>query len=446
MENTPPGPGRIAALAGIPRFRRDELGGFRLGWKTYGDLYHVKMGWRDMWVCSHPDLVHEVFVGGRDVWQRADAAAPDKDLSLGLALGDGLLTTDGADWQWRRRIVNPGFHRQRIEGMVKVMLACGKEMLERLSDAAVRGETIDLLLEMKRVTQEIISRTMFSTDISDDADRVGRAVDESLRYVAKRSRAMVGIPTGLPTPAARRFRQAMDELDTAIYRSIKQRRKSGENGDDLLGMLLQAVDEETGQRLSDSQIRNEVATVYGAGHETTANALTWAWHELMQTPEILSRLHQEVDQTLAWDTERLGYTRMVFDEILRFRPPVPINGRVAVDSTKLGGYRVSPGAIALLIVNNIHRHPDFWDSPESFRPDHFTDEAKTARHRYAWLPFGAGPHLCIGNNFATIEGTILLALMAQNFTFEPAVLLPRPAFLAVTMKPRNGLPVRVRPR
>lgn len=442
----PPGPGRLAALVGIPRFRSDALGGFRFGWSKYGDLYHVTMGWRDLWVCSHPDLVREVLVEGRDRWRRIDTNGGGREMGLGLALGDGLLTTDGPDWQWRRRIVNPAFHRQRIDGMVEEMVACGEEMLDRLSMAAAGREPVDLLLEMKRVTQNIISRTMFSTEIAEDADRVGEAVDVALQYVAKRSRAIVSVPTWIPTASARRFGRAMADLDDVIYRIIEQRRSSGESGDDLLGMLLDAVDEETGKKLSDTQIRNEVATVYGAGHETTANALTWTWHELMRSPDVLCRLQSEVDQVAGPDLGRLEYTKGVLEEVLRFRPPVPVNGRVATDATTLGGYRVEPGAIALLIVNNIHRHPDFWDSPDNFHPDHFTAEAKKARDRHAWVPFGAGPHLCIGNNFAMIEGTILLAQMARHLTFEPAVPLPRSSSLAVTLKPRNGLPVRVHRR
>lgn len=446
-ERNAPGPGRVTALAGIPRFRRDELAGFRYGWETYGDIYHVRMGWRDLWVCSHPDLVHEVLVEGRDNWQRVDSAGRGRNLGLGLALGDGLLTTDGADWQWRRRIVNPAFHRRRIDGMISSMVGCGEQMLERLSDVAARNEPVDLLTEMKRVTQDIISRTMFSTDIAEDVDRIGRAVDQALKYVAKRSRAVVTVPAQWSTPSTRRFRRAMSDLDGAIYRAIGERRRSGVgDGEDLLAMLLEAVDEETGQRLNDKQIRDEVATVYGAGHETTANALTWVWHELMQSPAVLGRLQDEVDNASVWDPGQLEYTRMVLEEILRYRPPVPINGRIAVEATTLGGHRVAAGAIALLIVNNIHRHPDFWDDPEGFQPDRFADDARSDRHRYAWVPFGAGPHLCIGNNFAMIEGTILLAQMAKNFTFESAVQLPRAPSLAVTLKPKGGLQARVHAR
>ena len=447
---TAPGPNRFMALARTPLFRRNELAGFRYGWRTHGDLYHVRLGRRDLWVCSHPDLVREVLVEGRDIWRRIDEFPPGRPFGLKLALGEGLLTTDGDDWQWRRRIINPAFHRSRIEAMVEIMAAAGRRMLERLEQAAATGAVTDLMTEMKRVTQEIISRTMFSADISADADRIGSAVDEALRYVSRRARSFVNLPLQWPTPAALRFRRAMADLDTLIYGLIRERRDSGDPGDDLLGMLLEATDAETGRSLTDAQIRNEVATIYGAGHETTANALTWAWHELMQNPDVLARLQGEVDKAgelrSASDLADLTYTRMVFDETLRFRPPVPINGRTATTSTQLGGYPVEPGAIALLVVNNIHRHPDFWEHPDRFHPEHFSVEARESRHRYVWSPFGAGPHLCIGNNFATAEGVLLLAQMAQRFTFEPVRPLPRHPALAVTLKPKGGLPVRVMTR
>ncbi|MCP4249149.1 MAG: cytochrome P450, partial [bacterium] len=349
-------------------------------------------------------------------------------------------------WQWRRRLVNPVFHRGRVDSMAQTMIDCGHQMLQRLDAAAGSGATIDLLTEMKRVTQEIISRTMFSSDVTDDADRIGAAVDESIQYAARRSRAFVNVPLTWPTPAARRFGQAQSVLDELIYRNIAERRAGGGGGDDLLGILLDTVDEESGRRLTDEQIRNEVATVYGAGHETTANALTWAWHELIEHPAVLKRLQSEVGgmDLDAGDIERLTYTRMVFDETLRFRPPVPVNGRFARTGTNLGGHSVAAGAIALLIFSNVHRHPDFWDRPDVFDPDRFSTEASAERHRYAWLPFGAGPHLCVGNHFATMEGVLLLAMMASRFTFEPMVTLPRHPAVAVTMKPRGGLPVKVK--
>ena len=198
--------------------------------------------------------------------------------------------------------------------------------------------------------------------------------------------------------------------------------------------------------MSDDQIRSEVATIYGAGHDTTASALTWAWHELMQTPDVLARLQEEADRVDPADVESLEYTRMVFDETLRYRPPVPVNARMTTEPTRLGDYGVAGGATALLVTTNIHRHPEHWDEPDTFDPDRFAPDSRKERHRYAYFPFGAGPHSCIGSNFATIEGTALLAMAARDFEFLPAARFPRSQVTAVTMKPKGGLPVRVRRR
>lgn len=440
---TAPGPGGLAALAGIPRFRRDQLAGFRRGWHTYGDLYHVRIAGRDIWVCSHPEQVREVLVEGRDIWHRIRETRRGRPFGLRMALGEGLLTTDGPAWQWRRHLINPVFHRELVNNMAKTMIDAGWEMIGRLQ--ATKDRPVDLLTEMKRVTQDIISRTMFSADLEHEGGRVGAAVDEALVYVAKQSRSLVELPVTLPSAARSRFRQAMKDIDEAVFRSIRHRKQSTGQANDLLGLLLSATDEETGIRLSDDQVRNEVATIYGAGHETTANALTWAWHELMQSPDVTERLRAEVDR-VALEVQELEYTRMVLEETLRRRPPVPINGRASTGATRLNGYEVSEGAMAILVVSNIHRHPDFWDRPETFDPQHFSPEAKRDRHRHAYVPFGAGPHLCIGSNFAMIEGTLLLAMMAKNLILRPAVDLPRPQATAVTMKPVGGLLVYVEGR
>lgn len=444
---TAPGPGTVAAAIGFPRFYTDQIAGFRYGWETYGDLYNVEFAGWDLWICSNPDQVKEVLVDGRDTWKRIEKNRWGQPFGLRLALGEGLLTTDGAAWQWRRRAINPAFHRDLVDDMVETMVAAGEEMNTRLGEAATRDEPIDLLAEMKRVTQDIISRTMFSADLEHEGGQVGAAVDEALEYVAKRSRSIVDLPITLPSPARRRFERAMNDIDQAAYRAIAHRRASGDVGDDLLGLLLTATDGETGEPLTDNQIRNEVATIYGAGHETTANALAWAWHELLQAaPDVLSRLREEAEHVDPVDVGSLEYTRMVFDETLRYRPPVPVNGRITTRPTHLGRFEVDKGATALLVNTNIHRHPDHWERPEAFDPDHFSPDARANRHRYAYFPFGAGPHMCIGSNFATTEGTVLLAISAKEFTFHPASDLPRAQSTAVTMKPEGGLPVHVKRR
>jgi cytochrome P450 len=302
---------------------------------------------------------------------------------------------------------------------------------------------------MKHVTLDIINRTMFGVDVLPEIDKIGQSVDVGLHYVAGRIRNPIRLPRSWPTPANRRLRAARALIDGYLYRVIDERRASGDHPGDLLDMLLEARDEDTGKGMDDLEIRNEVASIYGAGHETTAVALTWAWYALNQHPAVLHRLQTEIDAVLGGqpptvaDLPRLPYTLTVLEEVMRLFPPVPFTARTAVSAANLGGYNIPKGGAVLLAINNLHRHPDFWDDPEAFHPERFTPEAKGARHKLAYMPFLSGPHLCIGNNFAMMEGQLLLAAMAQRYA--PTLISPQPVErdVAITLRPKGGLPVRL---
>src|SRR6185369_7033526 len=280
---------------------------------------------------------------------------------------------DGESWLARRRLMQPIFHRTRIQGMGDQMAAAGQRLLARW-DALPNDAQVDLSREMKHVTLDIINRTMFGVDVLPEIDKIGESVDVGLRYIAGRIRAPIRLPSSWPTPANRRLQAARTLLDGYLYRVIQGRRASGEHPGDLLDMLLEARDEDTGEGMDDLQIRNEVASIYGAGHETTAVALTWAWYALNQHPAVLHRLQAELDTVLigqtptAADLPRLPYTLMVLEEVMRLFPPVPFTARTAVSDASLGGYDIPKGGVVLLAINNLHRHPDFWDEPEVFRP------------------------------------------------------------------------------
>jgi cytochrome P450 len=401
-----------------------------------------------VWIASHPDLVHDVLVAGRDVFRRIERPG-NEPFGLGVALGEGLLTTDGPGWQRQRRMMAPMFHRQRIEAMATTMVAAGRAMCDRLDAAA---GPVDLAEEMKLVTLDIINRTMFSADVLPEVAEIGDAVDVALHFIATRERQLRPTPLTWPTRRNRRFRRAMAALDGYLYGLIAARRASRTRHEDLLGMLLAAHDAETDASMSDRQIRDEIATVYGAGHETTGAALTWAWYLLATHPQQLADLHAEVDGVLAGrdpavgDLARLPYTRMVFEESMRLLPPVPLTGRMAAADTDLAGATIGAGGIVVLAIANIHRHPLYWEQPNRFRPERFAPRAHPDRHRYAYLPFGAGPHLCIGNHFAMIEGQLLLAMLAARYDVELLAPAQVRREVAITMRPREGLPVRLRRR
>lgn len=254
-----------------------------------------------------------------------------------------------------------------------------------------------------------------------------------------------------PTPGNRRLQQAKAALDEFLYRLIRERRIQAER-DDLLGLLLKARDEDTGAAMSDEQVRNEVLSVYFAGHETTAAALTWAWYALNQNPEVLRTLQAEVDTVLGGrlptlaDLPQLPYTLMVFEETLRLYPPSPVTGRLATAPATIGGYAVPQGVMVLTATRHLHWHPRYWEQPEEFRPTRFAPAQRAQIHKNAYQPFLAGPHLCIGNHFALMEGQLLLALMAQRYTLEMAPdQHPQFEFL-VTLRPKPEIQVSLRPR
>jgi len=349
-------------------------------------------------------------------------------------------------------MIQPMFHRKRIEDMAATMVAAGRDMCSRLDAAAATGAVVDLYEETKLVTLDIINRTMFSADVMPEVQRVGSSVDVALEFIAHRERRLRPTPLHWPTPRNRRFRDAMGDLDAYLYRLIGERRATGTRNADLLDMLIEVRDPETGAAMSDRQIRDEIATIYGAGHETTANALAWAWYALGDNPAVLERLRAEADAVLGdrdpelGDLESLPHARMVFEESLRMYPPVPMTGRMGTAGATLQGYEVPPWVVVVIVIDNIHRHPDFWERPDLFEPDRFGEEQRRGRHRMAFMPFGGCPHLCVGNHFAMMEGQLLLTMMAQRFGFNPRYTPPVEGEVNITMRPRGGLPVRVEPR
>lgn len=442
----------MPALKGLPfvgnveQFRRDTVGTLLGAWRDAGDAFEVRFGPQRIQFFSHPDYAQDILVRGMRTFQRPREFKGGTLLSL--ALGDSVLTTDGDSWLSKRRLMQPVFHRQRIVGMGDAMVAAGERMLARWAQAGDAVET-DLVHEMKLVTLDIINSTMFSTDVMGDVDVVGDKVDQTLDFLAAYARAPIRIPLHWPTPANRTFKNARDTIDTYLEKLIVLRRASGEQKGDLLDMLLEARDEATGEGMNDMQVRSEIASIYAAGHETTSLALTWTWHALNQHPEIVRRLRHEVDTVLAGrsptmaDLPNLPYTLAVFEESMRLYPPVPFTVRKAYAPARVGPYDIPEGMFVGVAIQNIHRHPDFWPNAAVFDPDRFMPANKAALKREAYMPFLIGPHLCIGGNFALMEGQLLLALMAQRYaiTEVPGQVIDK--HVSITMKPKGGLRVRL---
>jgi cytochrome P450 len=448
-KRTPPSLNGKPLLGNLAEFRIDPAEALFQAWKRAGDVYRYKVGPRWFHVICDPLLAQEVLITRKNIFQRPRMYKGAT--ALGYLLGLSVLTVDGELWLPKRRMMQPIFHKNRIQAMVGQMVSAGEAMLTRWS-ALPSAQEVNLSEEMKLVTLDIINRTMFSTDILPEVDRIGRTVDIGLHYIQNRVTNPVSFPETWPTPANRRFQHEKAILDEFLYATIRERRAGSQHPGDLLDMLLEARDEETGEGMNDEQVRNEVATIYGAGHETTAVALTWAWVALNQHPMVLRKLLQEVDGVLQGrspvleDLPNLPFTSAVFEETLRVYPPVPLTVRVAEEDTVVGNFVFPRGSMAMISIYNVHRHPDYWADPLTFQPERFLPENKSALNRAAYIPFLTGPHLCIGNNFALMEGQLLLAMMAQRYIPRLDAARPIERDIAITMRPRGGLPVRLERR
>jgi len=340
--------------------------------------------------------------------------------------------------------------------MVDEMAAAGQKMLSRWEELYAPEDVFNVHEEMMRVTLDVINRTMFGADVTRESSRVGTAMTVLTRYAFAQAGNPFAVPPWIPTRRNREFHEALETIDSVVLGLIRARQGARESGEpprgDLLDMLLDAEDTETGERMTDQEVLDEVKTIFAAGHETTANALTWAWFLLSEHPEVSEKLKAELDAMLGGrpptsaDLPNLHYTRQVFEETLRLYPPVPVLVRRVVRPTTLAGLEIPASSRALISIYNIHRHPNLWLRPTSFEPERFSDERKAFHNDLAYIPFGAGQHKCIGNNLALIEGTLLLAMIAQRYEFSLAPGRSVKREVAVTMRPTEGLHVKLRPR
>jgi cytochrome P450 len=426
---------------------RDPLGFLATCRRDHGDVVRLRFALTRAHLLAHPDHVKHVL---QDRHTNYDKNTIDWKL-LKPVLGDSLLTTDGGYWLRQRRLMQPAFHRRRIETFGRIMTEEATAMLARWDAGARLEEPLDVVQEVTRLTLDVVTRALFGTQVGDEAGAIGEAVTAVNRSFAERGFWLSTLLTLLTGRPPRRVRPAIALLDRTVHDIIARRRRDARERDDLLAMLLAARDEETGEAMTDRQLRNEVLTVFAAGHETTSNALSWTLYLLSRHPEAASRLRAELSAVLGGrtptieDLPALAYTRMVIEESMRLYPPAWATSRNAVEDDAIGGYRIPKGSLVLLSPWVTHRHPGVWDAPERFDPERFTPERVAARPRFAYFPFGGGPHLCIGNTFAMTEAALVLATVAQRYDLELVPghrVEPEPM---VTLRPRGGLPMWARP-
>jgi cytochrome P450 len=413
--------------------------------RDHGDVVRFAFGPVDMVLVAHPNDVRRVFV--------ENAAGYDKTVvgyaKLRLALGDGLLTSDGETWRRKRRVVQPAFHHGAIARLGTVIVAAARKTAARL---CAREGSIDVAAEMTALTLDIICQAMFSMDIAAESELLGRLMVTSIEHVNRRMLALSSIfdfPDRLPTPANRRFTDAIRTGDALVADAIARRRAMTAPPDDLLSLLMSMRDPETGAPMSDRELRDEIITIFAAGHETTANVLAWTWHLLAENPECRDALDEELARVLGGrppessDVRALETTAAIVKEAMRLYPPAWVMSRRAVESDCLGGFDVPAGTAVLLSPYVTHRHPSLWPDAARFDPTRFLGDRAASIPKYAYFPFGGGQRLCIGKEMAMMEAILVVATIAQHCRFgsrSDHVVAPE---ALVTLRPRGGLPMIV---
>ncbi len=414
--------------------------------QEHGELVRAPAFGKFLVFSRHPDHMRDVLVRGTPRFYGKDTRGYGM---MRKVVGLGLVTSEGDFWKRQRRIANPAFHRKRIEGWADMMTTATEDRLASWAGTIASGDPIDIQAEMMALTLRIVGETLLSVDVTGEAAEVGEAVGVVLGQVGYRTRTPWSMPEWVPTPRNLRFKRALETLDRVVLGIIEERRASGD-GDDLLGMLMGMQDEETGERMTDLQLRDEAMTMFLAGHETTATNLTWTLYAISQHPEVERRLRAELDEVLGgrtptvMDLGKLEYLDRVLKESLRLYPPVPMVARNALEDTELAGYHVPKDAYLILSTWSAHRHPDFWENPEAFDPDRFLPERIESVPRHAFMPFSLGQRKCIGDRFATMEAKLLLAMMVQGVRMALKDNHPIEFDANVTLRSKHGMPMVLR--
>ena len=430
----PPGPD-LSRLAALRAFRSDPLGLLeRLA--AYGDVVTINVPGSAAYLLNHPDLVRDVLVTGHRSFHKGPTIQAAK-----MLLGESLLTSEDETHLRRRRLIQPMFHHERIATYAASMVRFAERAAERWGD----GEQVDIQAEMSALTLAVVGDTLFGTDVDERRSAtVRRALTDTLGMFDRVYSPLFRLLVRLPSPTMRRYRRVESDLNRVIAEMIAERRAVGASADDLLSLLLRA--REDGAGMTDEQVRDEALTLFLAGHETTAIALTWTWWLLSRNPESERRLHAELDGVLpdrppsAGDLPNLPYTQAVISESIRLRPPAWALGRTAVAGHRANGYMIDQGSIVVVSPWLLHHDPRWWPEPEAFRPERWlVDDPE--RPRYAFVPFGGGPRVCIGEPFARLEAAMLLASIARRWRFT--ILSEREPDLqaVITLRPRGGLPM-----
>lgn len=440
--NLPPGPKPDPLLGNLIAFRKNPLGFYTACAREYGDVARFRIGHVNVYLLSNPELIEDVLVRNNSNFIKGRVIRSSR-----ILLGNGLLTSEGDFWRRQRRLSQPAFHHARIAEYAKVIAHFTGQMMAGWQDGDVR----DIQQDMKRLTTEIIAKILFDADVTREADEIGAALKVAREELTARMRSGFLIPEHVPTSGNLRFRRAVDRLDKIVLSIIQQRRENGFKGADLLSALISAQDAD-GSRMNDHQLRDEVMTLFVAGHETTALALTWALFLLAEHPEVMKRLVAEISEIIGTripefnDIPCLRYAGMVAKEVLRLYPPSWTIPRQAIRDCEIRGYFVPAGTSVTISQWVMHRDQRYFDDPTEFRPERWDKDLEKNLPPFVYFPFGGGPRQCIGQSLAITEMILVLAMLARGFDFELQADPPVTPWPSLTIYPRNGIRIRVRRR
>ena len=437
------GPRPFLSLSPLLGMRKNPLLFMEELHREYGDLIQYHALGREIFILLHPEMTQDMLINRSRNHHQGRVMQRSRKV-----LGNGLLTSEDSFHLRQRRLIQPAFHRQRVFGYGRAMV----DYAERHQQGWRSGEVFDMHQEMMRLTLAIVGKTLFDTDVERDSQEIGRAL-HTFMYLFK----FAVLPLSeylekLPIPPVLRLRKARAQIDRVIYRFIEERRRSGEDRGDLLSMLLAAEDTEAGSqgdRMDNDQVRDECVTLILAGHETTANALTWTFFLLAQHPEIAERLKDELDRVLGdrtpqpEDYPNLKYAEMVLSESMRLYPPAWGIARTVIHPYEAFGTVFPKNAIVLTSQWITHRDSRWYADPLTFDPQRWTPEARATRPKFSYFPFGAGPRQCIGESFAWMEGVLLLASIARNWKFAIVPQTRVELLPLITLRPKYGMKLRV---
>jgi cytochrome P450 len=444
-KRVPPGPAGWPLVGVAFEIRSDPLAAMKRYARQYGDTVRLPVGRQTRILLTHPDSIEQVLVIQQGKFHKSELTK----LITGRMLGQGLLISEGEFWRRQRRLVQPAFHRSRINAYAATMA----EIAQHHTREWRGGDQRDIAQEMMALTLDVALRTLFGTTLPGAAEQVGQAIIFLMRYQLRRMRSPVRVPRTWPTPKNRRAEREFELLDSLAYRIISDREthKNGSQSGDLLSLMMDAMDED-GTQMTREQLRDETMTLFLAGHETTAQMLAWSWYLLSLNPSIEARLHEELDGVLAGrspepaDLARLPYLHAVMSEVLRLYPPAYITARTSIEPCQISGYDFSADTTFLLSQWVTHRDARFYDDPDAFRPERWLSGLAQRLPAGAYFPFGDGPRRCIGQGFATLEASVVLGTLAQRFTFRlvpDQSVVPEPL---VTLRPRHGIRMTLQAR